>query len=613
MVHFHAEALPQRLDDRSGWLAPSTRQPTNSRDGCATDRNMSGYQAPDPTSDSVLDMTPVSRWPRASWLLGVLSFGWIVLWFAGLNLRPLGEPDEARYAEVAREMLASGEWLTPKLDGFNFFDKPALQYWASALFYELFGAHEWTARLWVALTGLLAIVAVGWASKRLYGVRTGWIAALVLGSSLLFVAGAHINTMDMGVAAFLTVAICLFLVAQFDPSAEQQRVRLNLVGWASLALAVLSKGLIGLVLPAITLTVFMLWERDWTILRRITMGWGLCVVLLIAAPWFIAISFKHSDFFDYFFIKEHFSRFLTNVYDRDRPWWFFIPVVLLGSFPWVAFLPFSRCGWRGASERGSGRFLLCWIAVVFAFFSASHSKLPFYILPIFPAFAMLIARRLSTLTVRALEWRFMWISALAVTMAVVALTLTLSTRHLSQHTDMHPAQMWLMRGLSTLAIVSAICAFMLARGCHAATVASLLGFVTLFVWQMLFANVGVLASNLSAEPVAKIMLPNIQSDTEIFTVHAYLRGLSFYLQRLVTVVDEDPDDVLAGTLARPKGFVPSIDIFEARWRAAPDAIAVIDPSLLSRLSEDRLPMRVLGTAPSGIVIGRIVSKDLATP
>jgi hypothetical protein len=178
---------------------------------------------------------------------------------------------------------------------------------------------------------------------------------------------------------------------------------------------------------------------------------------------------------------------------------------------------------------------------------------------------------------------------------------------------MHPAQMWLMRGLSTLAIVSAICAFMLARGCHAATVASLLGFVTLFVWQMLFANVGVLASNLSAEPVAKIMLPNIQSDTEIFTVHAYLRGLSFYLQRLVTVVDEDPDDVLAGTLARPKGFVPSIDIFEARWRAAPDAIAVIDPSLLSRLSADRLPMRVLGTAPSGIVIGRIVSKDLATP
>jgi 4-amino-4-deoxy-L-arabinose transferase-like glycosyltransferase len=419
--------------------------------------------------------------------------------------------------------------------------------------------------------------------------------------------------MDMGVAAFLTVAICLFLVAQFDPSAEQRRVRLNLAGWASLALAVLSKGLIGMVLPAITLTVFMLWESDWTILRRMTMGWGLCVVLVIAAPWFIAISFKHSDFFDYFFIKEHFSRFLTNVYDRDRPWWFFIPVVLLGLFPWVAFLPFSRSGWRSASERRSGRFLLCWIAVVFAFFSASHSKLPFYILPIFPALAILIAWRLSTLTVRALEWRFMWISALAVSMAVAALTLTLSTRHLSQHTDMHPALMWLVRGLGALAIASAICAFMLTCRCHTSTVVSLLGFATLLVWQMLFANVGILASNLSAEPVAKIMLPSIRGGTEVFTVHAYLRGLSFYLQRLVTVVDEDPNDVLAGASSRPEGFVPSIDAFEARWRTEHDAVAVIDPSLLSRLRADRLPMKILGTAPSGIVIERPVSHDLAMP
>jgi 4-amino-4-deoxy-L-arabinose transferase-like glycosyltransferase len=574
---------------------------------------MSGYQAPDPTPDGVAQMVPMLRRSTMSWLLGVLSFGWLALWFAGLNLRPLGEPDEARYAEVAREMFASGVWITPKLDGFNFFDKPVLQYWASALFYELFGVHEWTARLWVAFTSLLAILAVGWATKRLYGARAGWIAALILGSTLLFVSGAHINTMDMGVAAFLSVAICLFLVAQFDPSAEQQRVRLNLLGWASLSLAVLSKGLIGLVLPAITLAVFMILERDWTILRRITMGWGLLVVLLIAAPWFVAISIKHSDFFDYFFIKEHFSRFLTNVYDRDRPWWFFIPVVLLGLFPWVAFLPFSRSGWRGVSESQSGRFLLCWIAVVFAFFSVSHSKLPFYILPIFPAIAILIAWRLSTLTVRALEWRFMWISALAVTMAVVALTLTLSTRHLSQHTDMHPALLWLMRGLGALAIVSAICTFMLARGCRAVTVVSLLGFATLLVWQMLFANVGALASNLSAEPVAQIMLPNIRGDTEVFTVHAYLRGLSFYLQRLVTVVDEDPDDLLAGTSSRPEGFVPSIDVFETRWRAAPDAIAVIDPTLLSRLHADKLPLQILGTAPSGIVIEHRASHDLATP
>jgi len=576
---------------------------------------MSRYPVPDSAPESVTGKSEsLSQRPAAPWLWGVLLLAWLALWFSGLNQRPLGEPDEGRYAEVAREMFASGNWLTPKLDGFNFFDKPALQYWASALFYDVFGVHEWTARLWVAITGLLAILAVGWASKRLYGARTGWIAALVLGSTLLFVAGAHINTMDMGVAAFLGIAICLFLVAQFDPHAEQQRVRLNLLGWACLALAVLSKGLIGLVFPAITLMVFMLWERDGSILRRMTMGWGMLVVLLIAAPWFMAISFRHPGYFDYFFIKEHFSRFLTNVYDRDRPWWFFIPVVLFGLFPWVVFLPLSRSGWRDVhAGKRSERFLLCWIAVVFAFFSVSHSKLPLYILPIFPALAMLIARRISTLTVRALEWRFVWISVLAVVMAVIALTITFSTRHLSQHTDMHPAQMWLMRGLGVLAIVSAICAFMLARRYHPTTVVGLLGFATLLVWQMLFANVGILANNLSAVPVAKLMLPNMRADTEVFTVHAYLRGLSFYLQRLVTVADENPDDILAGAPSRPEGFVPSLDAFEMRWRAAPDAIAVIDPHLLSRFRADRLPMLIVGTAPSGIVIKRPSPSEAATP
>ncbi|MFS6835670.1 ArnT family glycosyltransferase, partial [Staphylococcus aureus] len=130
--------------------------------------------------------------------------GWLVLWFFGLDMRALTEPDEARYAEVAREMFVSGNWLTPKLDGFNFFDKPALQYWATSIFYDLFGVHAWTARLWVALTAMTTIAVTGWAGKRLFGVATGWMAAIVLGSTLLFFAGGHINSMDMSVAAFMS-------------------------------------------------------------------------------------------------------------------------------------------------------------------------------------------------------------------------------------------------------------------------------------------------------------------------------------------------------------------------------------------------------------------------
>ena len=575
---------------------------------------MSGFPTFDLSDKSetgtVSKLHPLQR--VAVW--SALAIGSLLLWFAGLNLRPLGEPDEGRYAEVAREMFASGDWLTPRLNGFTFFDKPALQYWASALFYSVFGVHEWTARIWVALTGLLAIAAVGWAGGRLYGRMTGWLAAVVLGSSLLFVAGAHIGTMDMGVAAFLSIGICFFLVAQFDPSAASKRAGLNLLGWACLGLAVLSKGLIGVVLPAATLAVFMLWEKDWRILRRMTLGWGLLLVLLIAAPWFVAVSLKHPDFFEYFFVKQQFSRYLANVFDRERPWWFFIPVVLGGLFPWVAFLPFSRAGLRSLyAGSKADRFLVCWVAVVFTFFSVSHSKLPFYILPIFPALAMLIARRASMLSATAIRRRLLWIGALSAAFAILALVLPLTTRHLSQHTDLHPALVWLTRGLVALAMVSGIGALLVTRQNRPTAMIGLLGFATLMVWQMLFASVGNLAGNLSAAPTAALMLAHLHDDTEVFTVHAYVRGLSFYIGRLVTVADEDTDDIGPGISSRPNGFIASVSAFEQRWRRAPSALAVIDPALMPQLRADALPMKIIGRAPIGVVVQRPSSAGSATP
>ncbi|OOG62967.1 hypothetical protein B0E46_11600 [Rhodanobacter sp. B04] len=502
-------------------------------------------------------------------------------------------------------MFASGDWLTPRLDGFNFFDKPILHYWATSFFFTLFGVHEWTARLWVCLTGLLAIVVAGWAAMRLYGERTGWVAATALGSTLLFFAGARISTMDMSVAAFLSVAIGLFMVAQFDPAAEPQRVRLNLLGWASLALAVLSKGLIGLVLPAMALLAFMCWERSAGILRRMTLGWGLAAVAAISAPWFIAICIKHPDFFDYFFIREHFRRFLTGADDRRQPAWFFLGVVLLGLFPWVAFLPFRLASWRKWCAAGrSERFLLCWIVVVLVFFSTSHSKLPFYILPIFPGLAILVARRISMLTDRELAWRFLSIAVMAVALALAALLHPMGTRHLSQYTDMHPLLIWFARGLAALAGVSVLCIVALAGWRQRQLALVLLGLGALCMWQLLFMNAGEVAGELSARPVVRLMLPQMHDGTEVFTVHAYLRGLPFSLQRLVTVVDEDPADIVPGRMSRPDGFVPSLGAFEARWSAAPSAVALVDPSLLPRLRRDELPMQVVGSAPSGTVIRR---------
>lgn len=545
--------------------------------------------------------------PRTAfaWFSIALPIVWLLVWFAGLGTRPLGEPDEGRYAEVAREMFATGDWLTPRLNGFNFFDKPVLHYWATSLFYTLFGVHEWTARLWVCLTGLLAIIVSGWAAGRLHGKRTGWVAAAVLGSTLLFFAGARISTMDMSVAAFLSIAIALFMVSQFDPRAERYRTHLNLLGWASLALAVLSKGLIGLVLPAMALLAFMCWERSTSILRRMTVGWGLVVVVAISAPWFVEICMRHPDFFDYFFIREHFGRFLTGADDRRQSVWFFAGVVLLGLFPWVVFLPFGPGSWRKLYAAGRAeRFLVCWIVVVLVFFSASHSKLPFYILPIFPGLAMLIAKRISTLTDRELGWRFLSIAVMAVILGAAAWLHPIVTRHLSQNTDLHPVLIWFARGLGTLAGVSMLGFVALVYWRRRQVALVMLGLGALCVWQLLFANIGGVASKLSAKPVAQLMLPQMHEGTEVFAVHAYLRGLPFYLQRLVTVVDENPADILPGRMSRPDGFLPSIGTFETRWVAASSAVALVDPSLLPQLREDGLPMQIVGSAPSGIVIRR---------
>ena len=198
----------------------------------------------------------------------ILLIAFSLIWFSNLEYRKLVNPDEGRYAEIAREMVASGDWTTPRLNDIKYFEKPALQYWATATAYTLFGEHQWTARLWSALTGFLGVIMVFLAGRRLFGEETGWNAALVLASSLLWVLIAHVNTLDMGVSFFLSAAICAFVLAQQDGVGARTRLGWMLASWAALALAVLSKGLIGLILPAAALAAYTLIERDWSLPGR---------------------------------------------------------------------------------------------------------------------------------------------------------------------------------------------------------------------------------------------------------------------------------------------------------------------------------------------------------
>jgi 4-amino-4-deoxy-L-arabinose transferase-like glycosyltransferase len=527
---------------------------------------------------------------------------WVLLWFAGLGARALGEPDEGRYAEVAREMLHSGDWITPTLNGFTFFDKPALQYWATAAAYALLGIDEATARLWPALTGLLSMLAVTWAGKRLYGLRCGVTAAMVLGGSLLFTVGAHVATLDLGVAAFLNIAICFFLVAQFDPAAAAQRRAFNLAGWACLALAVLSKGLIGVVLPALTLLMFMACRRDWCLLGRLNPLPGMALLLAIAAPWFVLVCLRNPGFFAYFFIHEHFQRFLTNQNNRVHSVLFFVPVVLLGLAPWVAFLRWPQRAQATGSERAADVFLLCWVGVVLVFFSLSRSKLPFYILPAFPALALLIARAIGQLQRAQLQRRLTWIGWLATLLVVIGVTLATVDLPVSNRLPWRSAMPCAALGMALLALGALLGAALLARGRDTLLALGCLGFGALAGWQSQLIWQTQLADDLSAQPAAALMRPYLTADSKVFMVDTYLRGLPFYLRRLSTLVNDPTDDVAPGLSYRRAGYLPDVSAFEARWRHAPGTLAVINQSTLPQLRHDAMPMQVLGELGDRVVI-----------
>ena len=270
---------------------------------------------------------------RRFWLLLTLLMA--AVWFGNLEYRKLVRPDEGRYAEIAREMATSGDWVTPRLNDFKYFEKPALQYWTTAGAYRLFGEHHWTARLWSALTGFLGIFFTAFAATRLFGREAGLLSAAVLGSSLLYTLIAHMNSLDMGMTFFMGGALMSFLLAQQDGASKPTNRLWMHVAWAALAFSVLSKGLMGIVLPGAVTVLYTLIERDFGLWKRLHLFSGILLFMAIAAPWFIAVSIANPEFFHFFFIHEHFERFLTKTHGRYEPWWWFIPILVAGILPWL--------------------------------------------------------------------------------------------------------------------------------------------------------------------------------------------------------------------------------------------------------------------------------------
>jgi 4-amino-4-deoxy-L-arabinose transferase-like glycosyltransferase len=520
-----------------------------------------------------------------------------LVWFGTLDYRKLVKPDEGRYAEVPREMVVTGDWLTPRLNDIKYFEKPPLQYWATATAYELFGEHEWTSRLWTALTGFCGLLLAGFVGRRLFGPTAAVLTMATLGSSLLYLAMGHINTLDMGFTFFLEVAVFGFLLAQ-----EGKRPWM-LIAWAGLAFAVLSKGIAAPVLAGGTIVLYSLLTRDWSPWRRFEFARGLPLFLLIAAPWFIDVSLANPEFPRFFFIHEHFDRFLTKIHRRYEPPWFFIPVFLLGALPWttMAIQAFAQA-WprRAMPEFQARRFLLLWCAVVLGFFSVSSSKLPSYILPLFPAVALLLGDFLTRISRRALLGHLAFVAVVATMFLIFAPSVAERADEITPMEMVGAYANWLIVS-ATIWLVGTLTAIALAWHDRKKAAVLVLAVASLLAWFGTLLGHENLNPSSSAYSVARQVKPLLTTGVPFYSFRMYDQTLPFYLQRTVTLV-EHPDEMAFGLEQEPGKWIPSAIEFKRRWNTDADAFAIMETDDYDVLRQAGLPMTEIARDTRRVIV-----------
>ncbi len=539
------------------------------------------------------------------WLLIAVA----LIWFSNLEYRTLIKPDEGRYAEIPREMVASGDWVTPRLNDLKYFEKPPLQYWATATAYTVFGEHQWSARLWTGLTGFAGLLLVWFTGLRLFGREAANYSALLLCSSMLYVMMGHINTLDMGVTFFITLGIFSFLLAQRSEANVQQVASRNwmLLAWAGMGLAVLSKGLMGIVLPGTAVFIYCMVRRDFSLLKRMHWLAGLSVFLLITAPWFYLVMKANPEFFQRFFIYEHYTRFTTRELGRYQPWYYFVPILLTGALPWTALLFDSLFHIGKPVEPGGNKkpfhaalFLLIWAVFIYVFFSISDSKLPSYLLPMFPALALLMGRRIVEIRDRLLFWYVAAVAPFGLLLLVLSINVGKFADTPNQK-ELYPHYaIWLVS--ASLILLAGLLSGMalLWKGKKLAAVLSI-AMATLLATQIGVSGYNTVARERSAKHIAEAIRDQVKPGVPFYSVLTYEQTLPFYLKRTFTLVQYQ-DEMGFGIKQEPQRWVPTLAEFAKIWAAQPEALAIMQVQVYPILQQMGLPMKIIFRDTQYIVV-----------
>ncbi len=546
--------------------------------------------------------TPVPLW---LWINLIIFLG---IWFYMLGARTLVPTDEGRYAEMAREMVVSHDWVTPRLNAIKYFEKPPLQTWMNALTFELFGLGEWQARLWTGLSALFGIALVGYTGNRVFSPKAGLTAAMVLASSFWWAGMGHVNSLDMGLSGMMTLALCGLLLAQRDSATPVEQRNGMLLCWLGMALATMSKGPMGIVLPGAVLFIYTFAARDWRIWQRLHLVKGLLLYFAVTTPWFVLVSQANDEFLHFFFIHEHWERFTSKVHHRDGPWYYFIPLLIVGIFPWLGLLLQSL--WQGTRQRAStfqpGKMLLIWACFIFFFFSISSSKLPSYILPIFPALALLIALHLE-------RKAFAGLTVTSVLMSLAGLA-GLLVWAFSDHIAVlnknpfdaalnHAYLPWLA-GASLLLLLTGIGAVLMARH-HQQRAIWLLAWAGFLCGQLLMLGHEPWGRYIAGTDHLAVIRSELTPQMKLYAVGRYEQALPFYLQH-TTILVEHPDEMEFGLEYEPQLWIPKRADFVRQWQeqqaSGIPAMAILRPDIYAEFLQQGIAMRVIAQDPRRVIV-----------
>jgi 4-amino-4-deoxy-L-arabinose transferase-like glycosyltransferase len=461
-----------------------------------------------------------------------------VLFLPWIGRGALFDRDETSYAEIVREMRVSHDWLLPRLNGKDFFEKPVLPFWFIGLGYATFGVNEVGARIVSALFGVGTALLTASVGRRLFGPGVGVRAGAIVSSSLLFILVSRSALTDPPFLFFFTAAIALFLRAWQSGSS---RAGPWVAMYGAIGLATLCKGPVGALLPLAALASFAIGEAGLPSLRRLRPALGLAVLTAVVVPWYAYAAWRTGgSSVREFLVRENIGRYLDPMQHHGGPIWIYVPALFVTFLPWSVFLPGAL---RRSTDIEAYRFILLWAGIPFAFFSLAATKLPHYLLPIFPALSVLVAvewnRRGSSEQSRR-TWPLA--SLVAVTSLFPVGILLMSTRW---------PELASLPVVATVAVLpaGALVAAALRRS-PTAVFRTLLATMVLFVWLL----AGVAMPRLDEDRVVKRMGLLVREARGLPTYsYGFLEpGLVFYAGRMIAPIDT-PQEVALLAKGRP-GF-----------------------------------------------------------